>query len=79
MLFDVVGCTVVLGPVVCPVVGAWAPKESELALGLATLQAVESHVHGFCALGLCVVVYDSKGCPVVGLHGSWVLFVANFC
>ncbi len=58
----------VLGPVVCPVVGAWAPKELELVLGLATLQPVEYHVHDFCALGLYVVVYDSKGCAVVGLH-----------
>jgi hypothetical protein len=79
MFFDVVGCTVVLGPVICPVVGDWLPKELELALGLMTLQPVESHVHGFCASGLYVVVYDSKGCAVVGLHWSWGLFVAHFC
>jgi hypothetical protein len=78
MLFNVVGCAVVLGPVVHPVV-AWAPKESELTLGIATLQPVESHVHGLCALGLYVVVYYSKGCAVVSLHGSWGLLVTHFC
>jgi hypothetical protein len=69
---------VVLGSVLCPVIGDWAPKESELTLGLATLQPVESHVHGFCGAGLYVVVYDSKGCAVVGLHGNWGLFLAHF-
>ena len=68
-----------LGPVVCPVGGAQAPEESELALGLAASQPVESHVHGLCVLGLYIVVYDSTGCAVVGLHGSWGLFVAHFC
>ncbi len=74
-----VGCTVVLGPVVCPVVGAWAQKELELALGLATLQSVESHVHGLCVPGLYVLVYGSKGCAVAHLHWSWGLFVTHFC
>jgi hypothetical protein len=44
---------VVLGPVVCLVVGAWVPKKLELALGLETLQPVESHVHGFCVGAVC--------------------------
>jgi hypothetical protein len=79
MLFNVVGCAAMLGPVVHSVVGAWAPKELELALGLTTSQHVESHFHGVCAPELYVVVYDSRGCAVVGLHGSWGLFVANFC
>jgi hypothetical protein len=79
MLLNVVGCAVGLGPVVHPVIGAWAPKELELVLGLATLQAMESHVHGFCALGLYAIAYDSKGCADVGLHESWGLFVAHFC
>ena len=48
------------------------PEESELVLGLAAVQPLESHVHGFCASGLYLVVYDSKG-------GSWGLFVAHFC
>jgi hypothetical protein len=79
MLFDVVGCAGVLGPEVWPVIGIWAPKESELALGFAASQPVEPHVHGFCVLGLYVVVYNYTGCAVVGLHGSWELFVAHFC
>ncbi len=64
------GCAVILGPVVPPVIRASAPKKLELALGLTTLKPVESNVHGFCAPGLYVVVYDSKGCAVVGLHVS---------
>ena len=68
-----------LGPVVCPVGGAWAPEKTELALGFAVTQPVESHVHGFSASWLNVVVHDSEGCGVVGLHGSLGLFVTHFC
>ncbi len=42
-----------LASVVRPVVGTWAPNKLKLALDLAPLQPVESHVHGFCASGLC--------------------------
>ena len=39
---------------------------------------MESHVHGFGAFGLDVVVDDSQCCGVVGLHwGGWLL-VAHF-
>ena len=62
-----------LGPVVCPVGGARAPEESELALGLAASQPVESHVHGLCVLGLYIVVYDSTGCAVVGWGSLWLI------
>ena len=68
-----------LGPVVCPVGGSWGPEKLELVLGLAASKPVESHVGGFCASGLYVVVYDSKGSAVVNLHGSRGLFVANIC
>ena len=68
-----------LCPVVCPVGGAGVPEKTELALGFAVVQPVESHVHGFSALCLNVVVHDSEGCGVVGLHGSLWLFVAHFC
>ena len=68
-----------LCPVVCPVGGAGAPEKTELALGFAVTQPVESHVHGFGASWLNVVVHDSEGCGVVGLHGSLGLFVAHFC
>jgi hypothetical protein len=63
MLFNVVGCAVVLGPVVRPVIGAWAPKESELVLGLATLQPVESlqYPSPLCRLTWAVT-------HVIGLH-----------
>ena len=77
--FDVVGCVVVLGPVVGPVGGSWASEKLELTLGLTAFMPVESHVHDFCALGMYVVVYDSEGCAVVGFHGSRGLFVAHFC
>ncbi len=42
-------------------------------------QPVDSHVHGFGTSWLYVVVHDSEGCGVVGLHGSLGLFVAHFC
>ncbi len=61
----------VLGPVVCSVGGSSAPEKMELVLGFATSKPMESHIHGFCALGLYVVVHNSKGCTVVGLHESW--------
>jgi hypothetical protein len=50
----------------------------ELALGLTALQPVERHVHGFGVSWLYVIVHDSKGCGIVGLHGSLGLFVAHF-
>ncbi len=68
-----------LCPVVCPVGGARAPEKMELALGFAVAQLVESHVHGFSASWLNVVVHDSESCGVAGLHGSLGLFVAHFC
>ncbi len=69
----------VLGPVVCSVGGSWVPEKMELVLGFAASKPMELHIHGFCALGLYVVVYDSKSCTVVGLHGSWEPFAAHFC
>ena len=68
-----------LGPVVCPVGGDGLPEKAELTLGFAVPQPVKSHVHGFCVSWLYVVVHDSEGCGVVGLHGSLGLFVAHFC
>ncbi len=59
----------VLGPGVCSVGGSWAPEKMELVLGFAASKPMESHVHGFCALGLYVVVHDSKGCTVVSCMG----------
>jgi hypothetical protein len=70
---------VVFGAVVCSVGGYWVPEKMELVLGFAASKPIESHIHGFCASGLYVVVYDSEGYTVVGLHGSWGLFVAHFC
>ncbi len=68
-----------LGPVVGPVVGSGAPEKLELALGFAVAQPVESHVHGFSSSWLNVVVHDSKDCGVVGLYGSFWLYMAHFC
>ncbi len=69
----------VIGPVVCSVGGSWAPEKLELVLGFVASKPTESHICGFCASGRYVVVHDSKCCTVVGLHGSWGLFVAHFC
>ena len=69
----------VLGPVVSSVGGTGTPEKMESVLGLATSYPVESHVHGFGASWLYVVVHDSKDCGIVGLHGSLGLFVAHFC
>jgi hypothetical protein len=68
------------GPVVCSVGGTGAPKKTELVLGLAVSQPEKSHVHGFGLSWLYVVVHDSEGCGIVGLHGSLGLCVmAHFC
>ena len=68
----------VFGPVVGAVVGTGAPVVSELSLGVATTQPVKTHVHGFCASWLDIVVDYSKGGAVVGLDGGLGLFVAHF-
>jgi hypothetical protein len=74
LLFNVVCCTVVLGPVVSLVGWSRAQEKLEFILGFAALEPIESHVHGFSTSGLNVVVYDAKGCCVVRLQwGGWLL------
>ncbi len=68
----------VFGPVVGAVVGTGAPVVSELSLGVATTQPVKTHVHGFCASWLDVVVDYSQGGAVVGLDRGLGLFVSHF-
>ncbi len=68
----------VFGPVVGVVVGTGAPVVSELSLGVTTMQPVKTHVHGFCALWLDVVVDYSQGGAVVSLNWGLGLFVAHF-
>jgi hypothetical protein len=70
LLFNVVCCTGVLGPVVSLVGWSRAPEKSELILGFAALEPMKLQVHGFSASGLNAIVYDSKGFCVVSLH--WV-------
>jgi hypothetical protein len=68
----------VFGPVVGAVVGTGAPVVSVLSLGVTTTQPVKTHVHGFRALWLDVVVDYSQGGAVVGLDRGLGLFVAHF-
>ena len=39
---------------------------------------MESHVHGFGAFGLDVVIDDSECYGVISLHRGWWLLVAHF-
>ncbi len=67
----------VLGPVVGYVFGPRGPVVPESPLGVATRKPVETHVHGFGASWLDIVVDDSKRSGVVCLDGGLGLFVAN--
>ena len=66
-----------LGEVVGAVVGSGPPVIFELLLGLAIAKPVETHVHGFRAARLDVVVDDAEGCAVVGFDRGFRLFVAH--
>ena len=70
---------VVFGPVVGSVVDSGTPVVSELSLGVATTKPVKTHVHGFCASWLDVVVDDPARSCIVCLNGRLGLFVAHFC
>ncbi len=69
----------VFGPVVGSVVDSRTPVVSELSLGVTTTKPVKTHVHGFGASWLDVVVDDPASCCIVCLNGSLGLFVARFC
>ena len=73
------GCAVVLGPVVGSVVGTATPVDTKLILGFAASQPVETHVHGFGASRLNVVGDNSVGGAVVSLNGSRRLLVSHGC
>ncbi len=66
------------GPVVGAVVGTGAPVVLELSLEVTTTQPVKTHVHGFRASWLDVVVDYSQGNAVVSLDRGLGLFVAHF-
>ncbi len=68
----------VFGPVVGAVFGTRAPVVLELSLGVMTMQPVKTHVHGFCASWLDVVVDYSQSGAVVGLDRGLGLFVSHF-
>ena len=76
--FDMMGCAVVLGPIVGSVVGTMTPVDTKLVLGLAA-QPVETHIHGFCASRLNVVGDNAVGGAVVSLNGSCALCVPHDC
>jgi hypothetical protein len=68
-LFNVVCCAVVLGPGVSLVSWSRVPEKLEFILCFAASEPMESHIHGFGAFRLnVVVVHNAKGCCVVGLH-----------
>ncbi len=70
---------VVFGPAVGSVVDFGTPVVSELSLGVTTMKPVKTHVHGFGALWLDVVVDDPTRSCIVCLNGSLGLLVAHFC
>jgi hypothetical protein len=78
MLFNVMSGAMMFGPIVCSVVGTWAPVVSELALGITAAEPVESHVNCLGATGLDVVGDHAKGSAVVGLDWCGRLFVTHF-
>jgi hypothetical protein len=55
-IFNVVCCTVVLGPVVSLDGWSGAPEESESIVGFVALEPMESHVDDFSVSGLNVIV-----------------------
>ena len=71
------GCAMMLGEVVGTVVGSGPPIIFELVLGFAIAEPMKTHVHGFRAARLDVVVDDSKGCAVVSFDWGFGLFVAH--
>ena len=73
-LCNEVGCAMMLGPVVSSVGGNGAPEKNGIGVGPRGIVA-----SGISCPWLWCVVVDSKGCGVVGLHGSLGLFVAHFC
>ena len=75
--FPVMFCTVVLGPVVCPIFGPWHPIETELALCVSASEPVKSHVHSFQAAWLYSVVDHAMCCAIVGLDGSLRLGISQ--
>ena len=77
--FDVMGCALVLGPIVGLVVGTTMPVDTKLVLGLVAIQPVERHVHGFCVSRLNVVGDNAVGGAVVRLNGSRGLCVPHGC
>jgi len=69
---------VVLGKIICPIGGTWAPKDVELALLLAVTEPIEVHVHSLGMLLLDSAIGNPAGVVVVGLEwGGW-LGVAQF-
>ena len=68
----------VLGPVIRFVGRARPPVISELALGVAAAEPVETHVHRPEGLGEDYVVEDPVSGGIVGLDGGSRLRVAHF-
>ncbi len=77
-LLDMMGSTVMFGPVVGQVLCAGPPVESELALGFMASQPVKLHAHCFGLPWLNAACDDSKGGAVISLHWCGWLQVANF-
>jgi len=68
----------VLGKIICPVGGTWAPKDVELALLFAIAEPIEAHVHSLGAFLFDCAIGNPTGSVVVSLEwGGW-LGVAQF-
>ncbi len=71
------GCAMVLGPVVGSVDRTTTPIETKLILGIVAPQPVKVHIHGFGAARLNVVGNNAMCSAVVGLNGCRGLFVSH--
>ena len=72
------GGLVVFHPVVCMIGVSGVPVEFEFLLAFAVLEPVKMHVHGFGAFWLNFCINYTLCHDIVGLYGSWWLFVAHF-
>ena len=63
-----------LGELICQVVGTFVPEDDELYLFNAVLYPIKSHVGGFGTALLDIFIGDASGCRVVGDdHCQWLL------
>ena len=69
---------VMLAEIISSVLCAGLPKHMKLTLLGAVAYPIETHVDGFGSLLSNVVIDNTRGSGVVGLHRGWWLWVAEF-